>query len=259
MQRNYPNHQVGKPDAKVLVVANPANTNANILMRHAPKIPRANFTAMTRLDHNRARAMLAAKAGGHGGAGGAVAVGAVKNMIIWGNHSATQVPDAAHAIVGGVPAREAVLGGGDDGAAWLEGAFTKGVQQRGAAVIAARGASSAMSAANGAADHMRDWLGSYGGSVAAGAGYTSMAVCSDGNPYQTAACDGAPLVPEGLIYSFPCSCEGGKWYIVPGLDIDARTAAMMRATAAELLEEKAAADDAVKAADAAAAGGGAKL
>ena len=159
--------KVGKPDAKVLVVANPANTNANILMRHAPKIPRANFTAMTRLDHNRARAMLAAKAGGASGA-----VGAVKNMIIWGNHSATQVPDATHAIVGGVPARQAVEGG--DGA-WLDGEFTKGVQQRGAAVIAARGASSAMSAANGAADHMRDWLGSYGGSVAAGAGYASLA------------------------------------------------------------------------------------
>ncbi|HLT70476.1 MAG TPA: malate dehydrogenase, partial [Acidimicrobiales bacterium] len=181
------------PTVKVLVVGNPANTNALIAMNNAPNIPDRQFTAMTRLDHNRAKAQLAAKAG--------VNVGEVTRMTIWGNHSSTQYPDVFHAQVAGKPAFEAV---GND-REWLEGDFIPTVQQRGAAVIKARGLSSAASAANAAIDHMRSWaLGTPEGD------WVSMAVPSDGS-YG---------VPEGLVSGFPCTCSGGDYQIVQGLDID---------------------------------------
>ena len=202
-------------DCKILVVGNPANTNCLIAMNNAPQLPRANFTAMTRLDHNRAVAQLAAKAGS--------AVADVANMTIWGNHSATQYPDVFHATVGGRPAFEAA--GSDQG--WLEGTFIPTVQKRGAAIIEARGASSAASAANAAIDHMRDWaLGTTGDS------WVSMAICSDGS-YGVA---------EGLISSFPVTCSGSSYQIVPGLEIDAFSRGRIDATVAELAEER----DAVK-------------
>jgi malate dehydrogenase len=171
---------------KVLVVGNPANTNALIARENASELDLRNFTAMTRLDHNRAKAQLAEKAG--------VQVADVTNMTIWGNHSATQYPDVYHAKVNGKPARDLV----DD--AWIADTFIPTVQQRGAAIIEARGASSAASAASAALDHVRDWtLGTAAGD------WVSMAVCSDGS-YG---------VPEGLISGFPCTTKNGKWEIVP--------------------------------------------
>ena len=203
------------PDVKILVVGNPANTNALIALNNAGNVADRQFTAMTRLDHNRAKAQLAAKAG--------ATVADVTKMTIWGNHSATQYPDVFHAEVAGKPAFEAA--GGDQ--TWLENDFIPTVQQRGAAVIKARGLSSAASAANAAIDHMRSWaLGTPEGD------WVSMAVPSDGS-YG---------VPEGLMSSFPCTTKGGEWEIVQGLDIDDFSRARIDASVAELAEER----DAVK-------------
>ena len=198
-------------DLKVLVVGNPANTNCLIAMHSAPDVPRERFTAMTRLDHNRAIAQLAAKAG--------ATVPDVTNMTIWGNHSATQYPDVFHAKVAGKAGFDAV--GNDQ--AWLESDFIPTVQKRGAAIIEARGASSAASAANAAIDHVHDWvLGTPTGD------WVSMAVPSDGS-YG---------VPEGIISSFPCTTANGEWSIVQGLDIDEFSRARIDASAAELVEER---------------------
>ena len=199
------------PDVKVLVVGNPANTNALIAMNNAPGIPDAQFTAMTRLDHNRAIAQLAARAG--------APVADVTRMTIWGNHSASQYPDVFHAQVAGKPALDAV--GGDR--AWLEGEFIPTVQQRGAAVIKARGMSSAASAANAAIGHMRAWaLGTPEGD------WVSMAVPSDGS-YG---------VPEGLVSGYPVTCAGGRYEIVTGLDIDDFSRERIDASVAELGGER---------------------
>jgi malate dehydrogenase len=200
-----------KRDVKVLVVGNPANTNALIAMSNAKDLEPGRFTAMTRLDHNRAVAQLAAKAGAH--------TTDVTNMTIWGNHSATQYPDIFHAEVEGAPAFEAA--GSDQ--AWLEAEFIPTVQQRGAAVIKARGLSSAASAANAAVDHMRTWaLGSAPGD------WVSMAIRSDGS-YG---------LPEGIISSFPCTCNDGQYEIVQGLDIDDFSRAKIDASAQELVDER---------------------
>ncbi|HEY6452136.1 MAG TPA: malate dehydrogenase [Steroidobacteraceae bacterium] len=195
---------------RVLVVGNPANTNALIAAHNAPDLDRRHFTAMTRLDHNRALAQLAAKTGTH--------VSEVQRVIIWGNHSATQYPDASHALVRGKPAPSLV------DQAWLEGAFIPCVQQRGAAVIKARGSSSAASAASAAIDHVRLWmLGTRAGD------WTSMGVISDGS-YE---------VEPGLVYSYPVTCSDGEYRIVQDLSIDAFSRSRMRATEAELREERA--------------------
>ena len=197
-------------DVKVLVVGNPANTNCLIAMNNAPDLPSENFTAMTRLDHNRAMSQLAAKTG--------ASVNDITRMTIWGNHSATQYPDLFHCEVGGEIAATKV-----DDQTWLEEDFIPTVQKRGAAIIAARGASSAASAASAALDHMRDWaLGSPEGD------WVSMAVPSDGS-YG---------VPEGLISSFPCTTADGSWSIVQGLDIDDFSRGRIDATVAELGEER---------------------
>jgi len=196
-------------DVKVLVVGNPANTNALIAMKNAPDLDPAQFTAMTRLDHNRAIARLAGKTG--------VAVGAVSRMTIWGNHSATQFPDLRHATVEGRPAPELV----DEG--WVRDEFIPGVQQRGAAVIAARGLSSAASAGFAALSHMRDWVGR-----SPDGDWLSMAVPSDGS-YG---------IPEGLIYSFPVTVGDGRYTVVRDLDIDEFARAKMDATRKELEEER---------------------
>jgi malate dehydrogenase len=204
-----------KRDVNVLVVGNPANTNCLIAQQNAKDLDPGRFTAMTRLDHNRALAQLATKAGAH--------TTDVTKMTIWGNHSATQYPDVFHAEVKGQPAFAAV--GSDQ--QWLESDFIPTVQQRGAAVIKARGLSSAASAANAAVDHMRSWaLGTATGD------WVSMAIPSDGS-YG---------VPEGLISSFPCECSGGEYRIVQGLDIDDFSRGKIDASAAELAGER----DAVK-------------
>jgi len=196
-------------DIRVLVVGNPANTNALIAQRNAPRIDPRQFTAMTRLDHNRARSQLARRVG--------KTVNAVSNMTIWGNHSATQYPDLFNARVDGRVATELV------DMDWYENDFIPAVQQRGAAIIAARGASSAASAANAAIDHMRDWaLGTEGDD------WVSMGVRSDGS-YGIA---------EGLIYSFPCRCGDGEWEIVQDLEIGGFSRARMEATERELREER---------------------
>ena len=201
-------------DVRVLVVGNPANTNALIAQAHAPDVPAARFTAMTRLDHNRALSQLAAKTG--------VAVSEIKNLTIWGNHSATQYPDIFHATVAGKNAAEVL-----DDQSWLENDFIPTVAKRGAAIIAARGASSAASAANAAIDHVRDWVnGTPEGS------WTSAAIASDGS-YG---------VPEGLVSSFPVTSNGGAWEIVQGLEIDDFSRGRIDASVAELVEER----DAVK-------------
>jgi malate dehydrogenase len=197
-------------DLRVLVVGNPANTNSLIAMHSAPDVPNERFTAMTRLDHNRALSQVARRLG--------VSISEVTNMTIWGNHSATQYPDLFHCEVGGRTAAAAV-----DDQAWLEGEFIPTVQQRGAAIIEARGASSAASAANAAIDHVHDWvLGTPDGD------WVSMAVPSDGS-YG---------VPEGLISSFPITCAGGEWSIVQGLEIDDFSRARIDASVAELAEER---------------------
>ena len=198
-------------DVRVLVVGNPANTNALIAQQNAPDLPAGNFTAMTRLDHNRAMAQLAGKTGKH--------VNDVKGMIIWGNHSATQYPDVNHCTIGGQAALEAT------DADWLKGDFISTVQQRGAAIIKARGLSSAASAASSAIDHIRDWaLGTPAGE------YTSMAIPSDGS-YG---------IEPGIIYSYPVTCANGEYSIVQGLDIDEFSRGLMDATEQELREERAA-------------------
>jgi len=191
-------------------VGNPANTNSLIAMNNAPNIPNERFTAMTRLDHNRAMAQLATKTG--------TTVNDITKMTIWGNHSATQYPDLFHAEVNGQNAAALV-----NDQAWLEGSFIPTVQQRGAAIIEARGLSSAASAANAAIDHMHDWaLGTPAGD------WVSMAIPSDGS-YG---------VPEGLISSFPVTCADGKYSIVQGLDIDDFSRARIDASTAELGEER---------------------
>ncbi|MAP35462.1 MAG: malate dehydrogenase [Halomonas sp.] len=196
-------------DVKVLVVGNPANTNALIASCNAPDLDAGQFTAMTRLDHNRALTQLAQKTGKH--------VTDVENMIIWGNHSATQYPDLAQCKVDGKAAFDLVERD------WYENDFIPTVQQRGAAIIKARGASSAASAASSAIDHMRDWALGCDGIV-------SMAIPSDGS-YGIA---------EGIIYSYPVRCQGGKYEIVQGFELDEFSKEKMQATEKELREERAA-------------------
>jgi malate dehydrogenase len=198
-----------KKDVKILVVGNPANTNALIAMKNAPSLKPQSFTAMTRLDHNRALSQLAEKTGSH--------VNDIQKMIIWGNHSATQYPDVNHCFVKGQPARSLV------DADWIEKTFIPTVQQRGAAIIKARGASSAASAGSAAIDHIRDWFrGSTQGD------WVSMGIPSDGS-YG---------IPEGVIYSYPVVCRGGHYEIVQGLAIDEGSRKRMDATHQELLEER---------------------
>ena len=197
-------------DVKVLVVGNPANTNALIASCNAPDLDPKQFTAMTRLDHNRALTQLAQKTGKH--------VNDIDSMIIWGNHSATQYPDIAHCKVDGKPATDLVERD------WYENTFIPDVQQRGAAIIKARGASSAASAASSAIDHIRDWaLGTDGKIV-------SMAIPADGS-YG---------VEAGIIYSYPVTCQAGKYQIVQGLELDDFSKQKMQATEDELREERAA-------------------
>jgi malate dehydrogenase len=195
-------------DVKILVVGNPANTNCLIAQRNAPDLNPRQFTAMTRLDHNRAMTQLAQKTGKH--------VTDVSGLSIWGNHSATQYPDITAASVAGTPAMDLV------DQAWVEKDFIPTVQQRGAAIIKARGLSSAASAANAAIEHMRDWsLGSDGKIV-------SMGVYSEGS-YG---------IEKGLIYSFPCTCEGGNWSIVEGQTVTTFSQEKMKETETELKEER---------------------
>lgn len=206
--------QHAAPNCKVVLVANPANTNALVLKEFGPSIPAKNITCLTRLDHNRALGQVAEKLNVH--------VGDVKNAIIWGNHSSTQFPDASHATartdLGEKPVKQLVA---DE--KWLKEEFVSTVQQRGAAVIKARKQSSSLSAASAACDHVRDWiLGTPKGT------WVSMGVYSDGS-YG---------VPEGLFYSFPVTCEKGEWSIVQGLQIDDFARSKMEASANELEEEK---------------------
>lgn len=201
-----------KSNIKVLVVGNPANTNCLIAQRNAPDLDPRQFTALTRLDHNRAVAQLAEKTGKH--------VTEVQGVMIWGNHSATQYPDIAHATVDGTSAIDLV----DQD--WIENSFIPGVQKRGAAIIKARGSSSAASAANAAIEHMKDWVfGSNGQRV-------SMVVYSDGS-YG---------IEQGLLYSYPCICTDGDWAIEQNLEINSFTRQKMAETEKELVEER----DAVK-------------
>jgi malate dehydrogenase len=204
-----------KKDIKVLVVGNPANTNALIALNNAAGIDPRQFTAMTRLDHNRALSQLAMRVNRP--------VSSIKKMTVWGNHSTTQYPDLSHCEVEGKPAKSLV---NDD--VWINDTFIPTVAKRGAAVIKARGASSAASAANAAIDHIRSWA-----LDTAPGDWVSMSVPSDGS-YG---------VPEGLVSSFPCTCSGGKYQIVKGLEIDGYSRAKIDASVAELQEER----DAVKA------------
>ena len=197
-------------EVKVLVVGNPANTNALIAAANAPDLNPRQFTAMTRLDHNRALSQLAEKTGNH--------VNDIKKMIIWGNHSATQYPDISQCTVAGKPATDLVE---QD---WYRDTFIPTVQQRGAAVIKARGASSAASAASAAIDHMRSWA------MGTGEGdWVSMAVPADGS-YG---------IKQGVIYSYPCVCKSGDYEIVQGLEVDSFSREKMDATDRELREERA--------------------
>lgn len=203
-------NEVAKRDVKVLVVGNPANTNAVIAQRNAPDLDPRNFTAMTRLDHNRAIAQLAEKTES--------TVNDVKKMIIWGNHSSTQYPDLTACTVNGKPALDLV------DRDWYENTYIPEVQKRGAAIIKARGASSAASAANAAIDHMRTWVMGTDGDD-----WVSMAVYSNGE-YGVA---------KGLIYSFPCTCSNGDWSIVEDVDVSAEfSKEKMAATEQELSEER---------------------
>ena len=195
-------------NVKVLVVGNPANTNALIACRNAPNLKPSQFTAMTRLDHNRAIAQLAQKCGCHNSD--------VSGLIIWGNHSATQYPDIHHCTVAGQPATDLVE------ASWIVENFIPTVQQRGAAIIKARGLSSAASAANAAIEHMRDWVNGTNG------GMVSMGIYSDG-------CYG---VEEGLVFSFPVTCEGGSYSVVNELPINDLSQELIKKTELELKEEK---------------------
>jgi len=194
---------------KVLVVGNPANTNAFIAMKNAPDLNPRNFTSMMRLDHNRSLSQIADKTGSHSTK--------VEKMVVWGNHSATQFPDISYATVDGKPVREAV---NND---WYVDEFIPTVQQRGAAIIKARGASSAASAASAAIDHMRSWaLGSDGG-------WVSMGVFSGGNSYG---------INQDLMFALPITCENGEWKEVTGLEISDFSRKMISATEEELLSEK---------------------
>ena len=205
-------NSVAAEDIRIGVTGNPANTNALIAMSNAPDIPRERFSALTRLDHNRAISQLAKKTGAK--------VSDIKKMTIWGNHSATQYPDLFHAEVGGRNAAEVV-----NDQAWIENDFIPTVAKRGAAIIDARGASSAASAASATIDAARDWLlGTPAGD------WASMAVISDGS-YG---------VPEGIISSFPVTTTGGTWTIVTGLEVDAFSRGRIDKTTAELVDERAA-------------------
>ena len=200
---------VASRDIQVLVVGNSANTNAVITQCNAPDIDPRNFTAMTRLDHNRAMTQLAQKTKS--------SINDITNLLIWGNHSATQYPDIHNALVNGMPAMDMI------DQAWYEEDFIPTVQKRGAAIIDARGASSAASAANAAIDHVRTWVtGTEDGN------WTSMGVYSDGS-YG---------IQKGLIYSFPCICKNGNWEIVQGLEINDFSRGKMAATEQELAEER---------------------
>jgi len=202
-------NDVASRGVRVLVVGNPANTNSLIAACNAPDIERQNFTAMMRLDHNRALAQLADKTGVH--------TSVIRRMIVWGNHSATQYPDISHCTVGGKPARSLV------DIPWYREQFIPTIQQRGAAIIKARGASSAASAASAAIDHMRDWaLGTPDGE------WVSMAVPADGS-YG---------IGEGVMYSYPVTCKDGRYAIVQGLAVDEFSRGRMDATHQELLEER---------------------
>jgi len=204
-------------DVRVVVVGNPANTNSLIAACNAPDLDRRQFTAMTRLDHNRALSQLAEKTGSH--------VNDIKKMLIWGNHSSTQYPDIRFCSVKGQPATGLVEQN------WYRNEFIPTVQQRGAAIIKARGASSAASAGSSALDHMRSWaLGTAEGD------WVSMAIPSDGS-YG---------IPEGVIYSYPCVCKNGKYEIVQGLDIDDFSRDRMQLTDQELREERAAVEELLK-------------
>jgi len=203
-----------KKNVKVLVVGNPANTNALIASSNAPRIPKKNFSAMMRLDHNRALSQLAAKTGSH--------VTDIKRMTVWGNHSTTQYPDIRSATVKGKPAAKLV---NQD---WVSGQFIPTVQKRGAAIIEARKASSAASAASAAIDHMRDWvLGTPKGD------WVSMAVASDGS-YG---------VKPGIMFGYPVTCSKGQWKVVKGLKMDDFSTQRMQATETELREERAGVKD----------------
>jgi malate dehydrogenase len=197
-------------DVRVLVVGNPANTNALIAASHAPDVPSGRFTAMTRLDHNRAKAQLAKKAG--------VTVNDITNLTIWGNHSATQYPDIFNAKINGRNAAEVV-----NDQAWLEGDFIPTVAKRGAAIIEARGLSSAASAANAAIDHVYSWVNGTPEGDWVSAGIPS---------------DGSYGVPEGIISSFPVTSNGGEWEIVQGLEISDFSRGRIDASVAELVEER---------------------
>jgi len=202
---------------KVVVVGNPANTNALITMTNAPSIPRTNFTALTRLDQNRACSLIASTAG--------VNVGQVQNIVIWGNHSKTQYPDTRNAVLLNTPTKgscSSVRAMVDN--EFLDGEFIKTVQYRGAAIIKARGASSAASAANATLDHVRSWIcGTAPGE------WVSMGVCSDNSGYD---------VPDNLVFSFPCTCDNGNYQIVQGLKWDEFSKAKVKATADELVNER---------------------
>ncbi|MBV5317241.1 MAG: malate dehydrogenase [Desulfobulbaceae bacterium] len=206
-----------KPTVKVLVVGNPANTNALILSKNAPKINPRQITAMMRLDHNRAMSQIAEKTGTHSTK--------VEKVVVWGNHSATQYPDISYATVDGKAVKAQVS---DE---WNKNEFIPVVQQRGAAIIKARGASSAASAASAAVDHMRSWaLGSNGQ-------WVSMGVYSAGNPYG---------VDQDLMFAFPITTEGGEWKIVAGLEISDFSREMIKKTEAELVSERTAVADRIK-------------
>lgn len=199
------------PNVKILVVGNPANTNALITLKNAPKLNPRNITAMMRLDHNRALSQLSQKAG--------VSTIQIEQVVVWGNHSATQYPDISYAKIGGTPANQSFP------QEWYVNEFIPTVQQRGAAIIKARGASSAASAASAAVDHMRDWaMGSNGK-------WVSMGVYSKGNTYG---------IDQDLIYALPIICEKGEWREVKGLTVSDFSRERMRLTEKELLEEKAA-------------------
>ena len=212
-------NKYSKKSIKVLTVGNPANTNCLIAMTNAPSVPKENFTAMTRLDHNRALCQLALKLG--------VQVTEIGQLALWGNHSPTMYPDLSHITVSGAPARSKLE------AEWIEKEFIPVVQQRGTAVINARKASSAASAANAAVDHVRDWvLGSHGK-------WVSMAVPSD-------LYNGEYGIPKGVIFSYPVTCTHGAYHIVKGLKLDEFSKNKLKVTADELLKEKEAVADLLK-------------
>jgi malate dehydrogenase len=202
-------NEVASRNVKVLVVGNPANTNAYIAMKSAPNLPRENFTAMLRLDHNRSLSQIAAKTG--------KSVDSIEKMIVWGNHSPTMYPDYRFATIGGQPAPKVV-----NDEPWYREKFLPTVGKRGAATFDARGLSSAASAANAAIDHIRDWVSGTGGK------WVTMGIASDGS-YG---------IPDGTIYGFPVTCSGGKYQMVKGLEIDAFSRGKMDATLKELQEER---------------------